>query len=340
MANCNKLFLDYEKKISLTANQKSKLRISRTALEEKIRNAITAKKELSFRGFYIQGSLSPRFETAVLKKDGTYDVDLGIYFRTKPKDVTCTTVQKYILDALSKHTSGGAKHLNKCIRVVYAGDFDIDLPVYYQEEGDSVPHIAVKNGDWRKDDPKGTSEWFKEKKKNSEGQLVRVIKYMKVWADKDIRGFKMPSGFALSVWAAENFTKEQDRDDKALIETLKRIKSAVILGVNCYCPKEPKDNLTANLDSAQKDKFQKALNEFIEDAEKAISSKNQLEASKLWKKHLSNFPEGADEDVDKKEQELRVMTKTINSNLAKTATDGKIQAAVGVSNPKHRNFGG
>ncbi len=341
MANTNKLFLDFNEKISLTPAQRKKLASSRTAVEEKIRTELTKKEGIEFKGFFIQGSQALTFRTGVLKKDGTYDVDLGVYLSAKPNDITCTTVQKYVFDAVKDHTDAGASHLKKCIRLVYAGDFDIDLPVYYQGGNDATPYIAVKNGDWRKDDPKGTAEWFREKKKGTNGQLVRIIKYLKIWADKDERGFKMPSGFALTVWAVNSFKQQDDRDDKALFETLKAIKSSLSYDLSCYCPKEPYDNLNSNLDDNQKTKFKNALDAFITDAEKAINEKNQLKASKLWQNHLGDrFPEGADEDVDQKEKELRSMTAAVTAGTAKLNTAGQIQTNSGVSHQSHRNFGG
>lgn len=152
----------------------------------------------------------------------------------------------------------------------------------------------------------------------------------------------MPSGFALTVWAANNFVASKDRDDKSLYETLKKIESSIFFGVSCICPKEPGDELTGNLDSDQKGKFKNALNDFIKDAESAINSNNQLKASKLWQKHLgSRFKDGADEDVDKKEAELRVMADAVKSGVAKTSSiSGSIQKDEGVSNQKHRNYGG
>lgn len=340
MANTNKLFLDFKEKISLTKAQRDKLRTSRTAVEKKIRTALNEKEGINFKGFYIQGSESLTFRTVVLKKDGTYDVDLGVYLSSKPADITCTTVMKYVYDAIKEHTEGGASHLKKCIRIVYAGNFDIDLPVYYQGNDDATPYIAVKNGEWRKDDPKGTAEWFREKKKDTNGQLVRVIQYLKMWADKDARGFKTPSGFALTVWAANNFVKHADRDDKALLDTLKGIQNALLLGVNCFCPKEPFDNLTDNLSDDQKTKFKTALADFITDAEAAISEKNQLAASKLWQKHLgANFPDGVDEDVEAKEKKLREQQEAIASGAAKLSSAGIIQTNSGVSHQPHRNFG-
>lgn len=46
----------------------------------------------------------------------------------------------------------------------------------------------------------------------------------------------------------------------------------------------------------RKNNFLKALNDFIDDAEKALKEENELKASKLWRKHLGErFPEGKDE---------------------------------------------
>ncbi len=340
MANCNKLFLELEKEISLTPAQKKKLADSRTALQTTTTAAIKENKNLSLFGYYGQGSQSPTFNTGVLRsKDKTYDADIGIYLKEKPEGITCTTVMANILDAVAKHTDGGASHYKMCIRVVYAGDFDIDLPIYYIDK-DGTTYIAVKNGDWRKDDPKGTAEWFRKKRKGTEGQLVKVIKFLKAWADKDLRGFKMPSGFTFTVWTATNFVVFQDRLDKALLNTLKSIKALTANGVSCSAPCAPFDDLTADLDKDQKNKFIAALDAFIADAEKAISSKNQLEASKLWQKHLGKrFKDGADEDVDAKEAALRTLLAPVKTQTAKLDQKGNIQESVGVPHQIHRNYG-
>jgi hypothetical protein len=49
MANCNKLFLDFEKKISLTKTQKEKLDNSRRALQDKIINYFKDREGVSVR---------------------------------------------------------------------------------------------------------------------------------------------------------------------------------------------------------------------------------------------------------------------------------------------------
>lgn len=335
MANTNKLFLDFHKEISLTPAQLSRLATSRTALQNRIINHFKSKEGVSTPKFWIQGS--KKMGTMIVKKDGTYDVDLGVYLQEKPT-VTSTTVQGYVFDAVDGHTDEIPQHLKKCIRVIYKCDFDIDLPVYYMEDGTAHPCLAIKNDGWREDDPKEMYEWFCLKKKDTKGQLVRLVKYLKAWADE--RSFKMPNGISMTVWAANNYVADE-RDDKSLLGTLKNIAGAVYWSVSCQSPVVPYDDLTSNLDDAQKSKFKKALDEFITDAKKAIESDNQLKASKLWQKHLGNrFPDGVDEDVDKKEAQLNLIAATILTGGAKTDASGKIQKDSGIPNLKHRNFGG
>ena len=224
-----------------------------------------------------------------LKKDNTYDVDLGVYFREKPVH-TCTTVQEHVMSAVQKHTSGGAKHLQKCIRVVYAGDFNIDLPVYYQSASDKIASIAVKNGNWRLDDPEDFVNWFnrqRNKEIKSDGQLIRIVKYLKRWANE--RSFKTPSGAALTVWAGRNFEPKADRDDIALSQTINAIKSSFFWSVSCECPVQPNDDLVSNLDSDQKSKFRSALALLCADAAAATNtSTSEADAIKLWRKHLGD----------------------------------------------------
>ena len=80
---------------------------------------------------------------------------------------------------------------------------------------------------------------------------------------------------------------------------------------------------------------------FCEDAQKAIDTTNQLEASKFWRKHLGDrFHLGADEDVDNKEKALMTYVASILSNNAKLSSSGVMNESSGVSHKIHRNYGG
>jgi hypothetical protein len=214
------------------------------------------------------------------------------------------------------------------------------LPVYYKvsDSNDSEnPHLAVKDSEWQKSDPKEFADWFN-KKKDKDGQLVRIVRHLKAWCDN--RSKKMPKGIAMTVLASECI-KYNERDDRALRDTLKQIESKLKSYWSCFMPTTPGDDLLADYDG-DKNFFFESLESFIEDADKAIDSeKNQLKASKLWQKHLgSYFPDGADEDVDAKEAALRMTSTSILGGAAKLSTTGKIQEAAGVPHIKHHNFGG
>lgn len=286
MANTHNQFLKFEQSISLTPGKKTKLIASRVALENRIINYFRVYTNLPLPKFYIQGSYKMR--TMILGKDGTYDVDLGIYFLINP-NVTAYTVQSYIANAVNGHTPGGVEHREKCIRVKYRGDFDIDLPVYYKGIFDNNPYLATKST-WQKSDPKELCDWFERqrKSKDNSGQLLRLIKYFKVWANN--RSRKMPSGIAFTVWVTNNY-KQNSRDDIAFYETAKAIKSSLYWGVSCINPATPNDDLTSKLDSMQKRNFLNEFDSLITDADLALRELYLTRALSIWKKQLGDkFP--------------------------------------------------
>ncbi|GIK68916.1 MAG: hypothetical protein BroJett020_02110 [Bacteroidota bacterium] len=287
MANLHSQFKKYEERISLSPTQKDLIVKRHSALRTVITNYFKQKNGISVPDFFIQGSY--KMNTMVQKKDGSFDVDLGVFFPQKPS-LTPTTMQSYILDAVKNQTTSGAQHLKKCIRVNYVGEFNADLPVYYQVDTNSQAYIAVKNGNWVKDDPEKFINWVTDNRKSKEisndGQLLRVIKYLKRWAN--LQSFKTPSGVALTVWVCKNFKAIRDRDDEALSKTINEMHSNFWLTISCQCPVEPFDDLLSNLDSSQKDKFKEALGKLKGDAAKALSTSDTNLAVSYWAKHLGN----------------------------------------------------
>lgn len=336
MANCNKLFTDFVKKITPSLDQMQTMKNSRKKLEDKIKEFIKDKLGLLVC-FYTQGSGSPKMKTLIVKADGTYDADRGVYIQGDP-ELAPETVQGYVYDAVKDHTDDGAEHRRKCIRVLYRSAYNIDFPVYYEAEGETISYLAVKGNGWIKDDPAKMIEWFNELK-DENGQLLKMTKCLKAWASEV--SHKMPSGIALTVWAARNFVAVEDRDDKCLLELLKSIRNSISFSVICLSPVESYDDLVAKLTDTQKEKFREALSAFITDAEQAIDESNQLAASKLWIKHLGKrFPEGLDEDVDKRSATLFATAAMVLSNNAKLNRSGNINTSTGVEHKPHRNYGG
>lgn len=281
--NCHDIFLSFNDNISIPKNKIQKLIQSRKALQKKIVTYFRLMNSVPLPKFYIQGSY--KMGTMVLTKDGTYDVDLGVYFLTKPK-IEPFTLQKWVSESLVGHTIGGVQHRKKCIRVVYQGDFDIDLPVYYKAPNDKHPYLAAKN-DWIESDPKELCDWF-ESKIGENDQALRIVKYFKVWACNRPR--KMPSGIAFTVWVANHY-KGNARDDIAFYETAKAINESFWWGVTCENPATPNDDLVAKLDDDQKSVFKDELSRMVKNCEIALKKPKFIEATRSWKKIFGNrFP--------------------------------------------------
>lgn len=300
MANCNSLFQQFREKIAPNPTQLDQLLGSRSNVEDKIIEYFRKKEGFKIPSFKLHGSTIPEFRTIILKKDGTYDVDRGVYFEQDVK-FAAETVQSYVKEAVMNITVDQAEHRKKCIRVLYRNQYNVDIPVFKKVPGDLYPKLAVKGEGWRNEDVDGLKSWLlAQKAKSNDGQLIHLIMYMKRWANEIevAERHKMPSGIALTVWACENFRPIANRDDIAFCETLKSLVSSLFTGVSCRLPKEPFDNLVLNLDNMQRSKFFDSLKALRDDAERALTTPNQLLSSKLWAKHLGDkFPQGKNENI-------------------------------------------
>ncbi|NEN24495.1 hypothetical protein G3O08_13380 [Cryomorpha ignava] len=337
MSNCHNLFQTFNRELNIKPTKKKSLMTSRDNLRDEIRDYFKKNHSDYIPFFRGQGSYS--LGTMIRTKDDTCDLDNGVYFFPKPS-ATGTALQGWVWDAVEDVTSVKPQHRQRCIRVVYVNDYHIDLPVYYKSsktDDNEKPHIAVKNDEWSKSDPKEFSDWFYDVK-DANGQLVRIVRYLKAWCDN--RSKKMPNGLTMTVLAAQQIVYN-DRDDICLRDTLKKIRTSLKADWSCVMPTTPKDDLLENF-GGSKDYFFESLQALIEDADIAIDSeKNQLKASKLWKKHLgSYYPEGEDKDVDKQESKLSLIAASILTGKAKLDDQGIIQEKTGVGHLPHKNFGG
>lgn len=286
MGNAHNQFLQFERAISLKTSKKKKLISSRKALENRIREHFRSHAKFLTPKFYIQGSY--KMGTMVVKMNGTYDVDLGVYFLEKPK-MEAFSLQENVSKAVKDHTKSGTIHKEKCIRVIYKSDFDIDLPVYYKTINDVHPFLATKKG-WIESDPKELCDWF-ELKKDKKGQLIRLVKYFKAWAYQQSN--KMPSGISLTVWIANNYIPHS-RDDKSFFETAKAID--LTFGgfwngdTEVHNPATPQDNLL-KLNFDQRTKFKATFRQMLNVAEQAIQTNSNQKALNIWKQLFGDkFP--------------------------------------------------
>lgn len=292
MANCHNLFGEFNTEISLTSNKKTKMTNSKDRLRERIRKHFKEHHSEYVPKFYIQGSY--KMKTGIRTKDDICDLDDGVYFFRNP-DVTATTLQNWIWDAVNGYTSTTPEHRKKCIRNIFSGDYEIDIPVYYKINGKEY-QLAVKNNGWEDSDPKALIDWFNANK-DTNGKMIKAIKELKAWCD--YKRNKMPSGLAMTILAmnAKDKIVLNDRDDILLTDILREIKKTLAQKFECIVPVTPKDDLFADYDTTRKNNFLSNLDNFLADAEAALKEVNQLKASRLWQKHLgTRFPDGEDKN--------------------------------------------
>lgn len=283
MGDAHNYFLKFEKAISISPTKTKRLIASRKALEARIHKHFKAHANFLVPNFFIQGSY--KMGTMVMDKEGMYDVDLGVYFTTKPT-ITALSLQNNVKNAVLAHTDAGIQHKEKCIRVIYSGDFDIDLPVYYQTPNDKHPFLATKKG-WQLSNPKELCDWLEiqRKQKDKNGQMFRLIKYFKAWANQ--RSRKMPSGIAFTVWVAQNY-RYAPRDDKAFYQTAKAIESTFGGGftdTRVMNPATPQDNLL-KLDFAERTRFKEVFRQMLKDSERALQTNSNTKALNIWRQQF------------------------------------------------------
>lgn len=335
MANCQTLFSKFLDKLDIVDSKTTSMRTSKDNLKDKIVSYFQKNHSEYTPEFYIQGSY--KMGTSIRTKDDECDLDLGVYIKPKP-DVTAMTLQQWVYDAVNGTTTATPSQKNKCIRVKYSTGYHIDLPVYRKDKtGDEIPELAIKNKGFEKSDARGIVEWFNGKKKDNP-QLVRLIKYLKAWAD-NIRE-SMPPGLAWTILAVKNHKIKEGRDDIALRDTLKEILSSLEEKFECKVPAEPFDDMFEDYSIDKKAKIKGYIQKFIDDATKAINEPNEKKASRIWQKYLgARFPVGEDRD-NESQSRLNSLRDSILSKTAKVGITGAFGAlSSGVSGASHTNFG-
>jgi hypothetical protein len=306
MANCNNLFLTYNTELQITKTKKDAMKRSSQDLRKTIRDYFKKEHPKYKPTFFTQGS--SKTKNRIRTKDDTCDLDDGVYFKDNPDNVTSTTLQGWVKNAVDGTTDATPSHRKKCITVDYKAGYNIDLPVLiFNAEVDTHPKLAVKNEGFKEDDPKEFIDEFNRVKDN-EGLLIRISRYLKGWCD--YKRDKMPNGLSMTILVMKHLQKN-DRDDVALKYTLVEIEKDLKLSFRCVMPTTPKDNLFADYDEIRKKKFMDNLAAFIIDAKTAVDDEtNQLRASRLWQKHLGKtyFPDGKDEEEKSRSGDSLVST--------------------------------
>lgn len=294
MADCHSLFTAFHERIRLPTSKEDYLRASRDALRQKIEKHFVETLGVSRPAFHIQGSYAMR--TLVNPVCGEYDIDDGVYLThipELPEDVsewplTPTEAHELVVAAVREQTSVPTLNKEKCVRVVYANDYHVDLPIYLEYEGN--PYLAdTGSKGWHVNNAKALVKWFRNEIGESGEQLARVVRYLKAWVDHNSDGRDMPSGLILTVLAVVNY-KGATRDDVAFSDSIGMIANQLEQTLSVANPVDDSEDLAMGHEN-EMDVFAEHLAGLKTDSDAAVGTESQRQACELWRAQFGErFP--------------------------------------------------
>lgn len=291
MADCNDLFLDYLGIIRLGSVNRKSLRNSRNANRERIRGYFAEELNREAPLFYSQGSYP--MNTIITPEGGDYDLDDGIYLQGLGTDLdkwpVATTVHQWIVSATERYTTDPPQDKNRCVRVRYAANCHIDLPIYAMDAS-GKPLIFDKGTEKPyESDPRAFTNWFHNHTKRRGAQLRNVVRYLKAWRDHhSTGGAAAASGLGYTILAVNNYVPNE-RDDLAFAETAKAIYLHMQFNGSIQRPVFPHQDLTSRWDQTKREKFLSKLEGLRDRSIEAIEEADKSVAAKIWKRKVFGY---------------------------------------------------
>jgi hypothetical protein len=291
MADCNDLFLDYLGIISLGAVNRKSLRNSRNANRDRIREYFTEELDRQAPLFYSQGSYP--MNTIITPEGGDFDLDDGIYLQglgtNLDKWPVASTVHQWIVNATEGYTRDPPQDKNRCVRVRYAANYHIDLPIYAMDAS-GKPLIFDKSAEKPyESDPRAFTDWFQNHIKRRGAQLTNVVRYLKAWRDHhSTGGAAAASGLGYTILAVNNYVPNE-RDDLAFAETAKAIYLHMQYKRSIRRPVFPHQDLTSRWDQTKRENLLSKLESLSDSSIEAIEEADKSVAAKIWKRKVFGY---------------------------------------------------
>ncbi len=298
MANLDNAFKDFDGKIKLSQSKKDDIFRRREAVRNKIRDYFKNTLKQNQPKFKTQGSFV--MNTAINPlSDEEVDIDDGIYFKhfsfDEKDEYTPKEMHKIIINAVNGHTQTPPQDKTSCVRVIYAHEFHVDLPMYIMDDKNNHAYLAeAKSNEWILSDSKEFKDWFF--KNRQDEQISRIVRYLKAWRDKQsLNNF---ASIALTILTVKNF-QSNARDDMALLNTVSQI--IYFLKNNNYQikkPVSPYEDLWEHLSSAEKLDLVKDLESLFTYLNKALENESEKKASIMMQEQFGDrFPKLEDEEI-------------------------------------------
>jgi len=287
MANCHDLFSAFHDAIALSPSDRERLRKARDALRTRITAAFREAGRTPVPEFRQQGSYA--MGTIVRPIEGEFDLDDGVYLQhldnTDDRNwPTPETVHGWVVDAVKGHTKDKPIDKRTCIRVTYAGDYHVDLPIYAVLSGE-LRHAEKGQRGWHASDPEALTKWFVDAVGTHGEQLRRMVRYFKAWADYSSRRGKLPGGLVFTVLVNESFSAHE-RDDVCFGRLATALYAQMLVSPQVLNPCDPSEDLCDQYDEAQHCHFVESLRCLSDASAEALSAKSKMDACCKWREEF------------------------------------------------------
>jgi hypothetical protein len=244
--NChNEIDKFHSKEATLSRNQQNEMRNRRNAGRTRLSSGLDNNKHPKPYEMHSQGSYQMR--TMVQDDDNEYDIDDGAYFwdgdlvDNNGSQLTPLKARERVCNALKHDDRLKEEAIVKknCVRQEYPEGYHIDIPVYmttdtYDISGNKIRIFELASGDqWIESDARAVTRWYNDlvgelNFGEADGsQLRRITKLSKKFSRRQSWKEHTTSGICITKLVVDHFGAARHRDDVSLIETWKRIKSAL-----------------------------------------------------------------------------------------------------------------
>jgi len=263
-------------KVRLPQSTQDKLREHRQANRNRLENGLQKADKPRQKDFIAQGSYA--MHTINQHQNNDYDIDDGAAFDKddlvgdRGAEMSGLQSRQMVRDAIDDGSFKNAPEVKtNCVRVYYQEGHHVDIPVYRKcKDMWDEEYLELASSSWKKSDPKGVTDWFKNAVKNkspdsnNDGQQMRRITRLLKKFSTSRDSWNSPSGFIISVLADECYSSKIDRDDEALYETMKLIHNRLLSNLTVRHP-VLSENLTKSNEDACMTEFRDHLEKALDD---------------------------------------------------------------------------
>lgn len=331
----NKHFEKLNSEISLNPTRENRIESAYATWKDNFKNHEDIKD--IFNDFYQQGSYSTG--TAIKPQNSSeFDIDavlvLNLDEESKPKE----TLQK-IKNVITSYENykDKVKVKDRCVRIDYAGDFHMDIvPAKLADDGEHILIPCKSEDEWQETNPKGFTEWFEDKHRDSEYKLSQTVRLIKYWRDLKVGKDTAPKSILLSTLVANNILHHNSIAE-TLVETLENLVENIDSILNeedepyVENPSLEGENLARDWDKSKFDIFKTKLEKFASNSRVALDEADKDKSIKKWRESFgTKFPEELPEEK---------VANAISAGQILVNSQGTLNRECGKSIPEHRFYG-